>query len=189
MFLGASDDTFKAGPVTTVCQCALGGIAAGDVNKDGHLDLVIGAQPGRVYTLLGNGNGSFRAPIGSNTSSSGGPIALGDFNHDGRLDVATSDGFFVFQVLLGNGDGAFLAGDQYDLPGLNQFLAADVDGDGNLDLLAAVSSVSGPDMCSVGYVAVLGGNGDGTFQSSSTYGVGFDPLQIELSDFEWGWAP
>lgn len=182
VFLGASDDTFKAGPVTAVCQCGLLGIAAGDVNKDGRLDLVIGGQSSNVYTLLGNGNGTFRKPISTNTSASGGPIALGDFNHDGRLDAAVSDGFFVFQVLLGNGDGAFLAGALYDMPSLNQFFAADMDGDGNLDLVAAVSSVAAPDMCSVGYIAVVAGNGDGTFGNSVSYGVGFDPLQIELSD-------
>jgi hypothetical protein len=64
-----------------------------------------------VSVLLGNGDGSFRAPVSYPVGSSPGSVAVGDFNGDGHLDLVTANGFSGFgntvSVLLGNGDGTF----------------------------------------------------------------------------------
>jgi hypothetical protein len=126
----------------------------GDVNGDGRADLVINSTGGEDTTvaqlgvLLGNGDGTFRAPILESPGTTGGDgdVALGDFNNDGRLDVAVGgqaalpDGL---TVNLGNGDGTF--GTPFQSPlkfstgGENPFgvAAADLDGDGRIDLVAA----------------------------------------------------
>ena len=72
-------------------------VVAGDVNGDGHLDLV--TDNGQV--LLGNGDGTFR---NGPTADLGGAF-VGDFNGDGELDLV-SPGDPV-SILLGNGDGTF----------------------------------------------------------------------------------
>jgi len=77
-------------------------------------------------------------------------------------------------VLLGNGDGTFQPAEKYDSGGLsaNSVAIADVNGDGKLDLLVAApywwcNSSGG---CSAnGAVAVLPGNGNGTFQAPVTF--------------------
>ena len=62
--------------------------------------------------LLGNGDGTFQAPIlGAAQPGGNGDVALGDFNNDGRLDAAVGgqaalpDGHL--SVFTGNGDGTF----------------------------------------------------------------------------------
>ena len=92
-------------------------------------------------------------------------IATADVNHDGKLDLVYVDGLNFSQrtvhVLLGRGDGTFSHGEDVNLPpGVGSALTiADVTNDGNLDLLLAGSNML------TAYVAVLVGNGDGTFQA------------------------
>ncbi|MFN0110618.1 MAG: putative Ig domain-containing protein [Blastocatellia bacterium] len=69
------------------------GIAAGDLNLDGILDLAVSNEGSANTTiLLGNGLGGF----GTQTTVSKGQlptsIALADINEDNKLDIATSDG-------------------------------------------------------------------------------------------------
>ena len=134
-------------------------IAVGDVNGDGRSDLVINLIGGedsvvsQLGVLLGNGDGTFRAPIlqSPDTSGGDGDVALGDFNNDGRLDAAVGgqaalpDGL---TVLTGNGDGTFGVPFQsplrFSTGGNDPFgvAAADLNGDGLVDLVAANSSSS-----------------------------------------------
>ena len=55
-----------------------------------------GDEPGSVAVLLGNGDGTFQAPITYSTSVYPGWTAVGDFNGDGHPDLA------VTQVLDGH---------------------------------------------------------------------------------------
>jgi hypothetical protein len=132
-------------------------IAVGDMNGDGRADLVINSIGGedsvvsQLGVLLGNGNGTFQAPILQSPETSGGDgdVALGDFNNDGRLGAAVGgqaalpDGL---TVLTGNGDGTF--GVPFQSPqrvstgGNDPFgvAAADLNGDGRVDLVAANTS-------------------------------------------------
>ena len=92
-------------------------------------------------------------------------IATADVNHDGKLDLVYVDGLNFSQrtvhILLGRGDGTFSHGEDINLPpGVGSVLTiADVTNDGNLDLLLAGSNML------TANIAVLVGNGDGTFQA------------------------
>ncbi len=128
----------------------------GDVNADGHPDLVsvgdhgspfIGTSQHGVMVWLGDGQGGFTLVMSGDFGYGG--VALGDVDGDGRMDVGfgvhhdySSDDFGdqLIEVALGDGtgtgwspwdDGLGTAGETYGMFGTD---FGDVDGDGDLDV-------------------------------------------------------
>ncbi|MGA9509722.1 MAG: FG-GAP-like repeat-containing protein [Candidatus Sulfotelmatobacter sp.] len=183
------DSIFDATPAYASGGIQASSSAMGDLNGDGLADLVVANQcasnascAGSVGVLLSNADGTFQAPmsystIGADTSS----VALADVNGDGHLDILVANQCVSpsgcsssgVAVLLGNGDGTFQPGVSFGVAGSNAYsiVAADVNGDGKVDLVVA-EQCSSNNNCNAGSVAVLLGNGDGTFQSSVDYNSG-----------------
>lgn len=204
VFLGNGNGTFQSYVPYAVVPTVPGalieslGIAAADFNRDGVVDLVVvNGNDNSMTVFLGNGNGTFGAgittPICTNCSSDTPngeypvAVAVGDFNRDGIPDIATANDFDgTCTILLGNGSGGFTLQSQSpffvgDNP--TDILAFDTNGDGYVDLVFSNSTDN--------QVAVILGNGNGTFQWSTpqTFDVGFIPAGMVVGDFNGDLIP
>lgn len=169
-------------------------LAVGDINGDGKADIMVtnfngagntwDATHGAYTVLLGNGDGTFQAAQTTYLSQGTSYLAIGDVNGDGKPDLIISsccetnnDGQVA--VLLGNGDGTFRSPVTYDsgagAGGVGGSVALlDLSGNGKLDIVTVNWG---------GSVAVLMGNGDGTFQPAVTYPVGYNAEGLGVGDF------
>ena len=163
-------------------------MATADVIADGWLDLVLRDPFGGCLTVMqGKGDGTFPIQHAIGCLPSFGPyiasFALGDFNHDGKIDVAEiacdlpNAGFpgdyanCNLYVFLGDGAGNStlvqtiqLSGPSYDIQ------SADLNGDGNLDLVYVRSNYDSTTNTYSGVGTIRWGRGDGTFAvSNATY--------------------
>jgi hypothetical protein len=108
-----------------------------------------------------------------------------DLNGDGNLD-SVSVGSSGIQVDLLAADGSVLSSNQYAVgfstgdPLNTNIVAADFNGDGNLDLAA---SNGGNAWTDPGGIAILLGNGDGTFSAPRLFPAGLNPVSIAAADF------
>jgi hypothetical protein len=85
-------------------RCCIPSVTVGDFNGDGVPDLATAwAYYDDVSVLLGNGDGSFRAPLIFGAGSGLTSIAASDFNEDGKLDlVLTNQRSNGVSVLINN---------------------------------------------------------------------------------------
>ncbi|MBZ5656603.1 MAG: Ig-like domain repeat protein [Acidobacteriia bacterium] len=195
VLLGNGDGTFQAPVSYSSGAYQAYSVVIGDLNGDGKPDLVAANQCQNnafycsytpVTVLLGNGDGTFQAPVSYSAGGIGtASVAIGDVNGDGHLDLVTANcgngsnkcENGTVGVLLGSGDGTFLAPVSYSSGGAKAFSVAigDVNGDGHLDLV-----VANTDSNSIG---VLLGNGDGTFQPAVTFDSGgFGDFSVAMAD-------
>jgi hypothetical protein len=86
------------------------GVATGDFNKDGKLDLAVTlSSTNQVAVMLGNGLGGFGAPTKLAAGQSPGRVVVADLNKDGKTDLVIVNPGTGVSVMFGNGAGGFSA--------------------------------------------------------------------------------
>jgi hypothetical protein len=177
IWLGKGDGTFSLASSPSVGNNPIG-LAAGDLNGDGNVDLITAnSTDGTASVLLGKGDGTFASSATYAVGNQPTSLALTDLNGDGKLDVTVVNGADNnVQVLLGGGDGTFRAG-TYRVPtGPFSITSGDFNRDGIPDLAVLNGD---------GTVTVLLGDGHGGFKALSPFVActSFPPLQIMAADF------
>ncbi len=158
---------------------AYSGIAAGDINGDGKIDLVVPVTFASQLALLENkGNGTFKPFTTVTLPVSPNAVITGDFNNDHKTDIAVMNfgGSGTISILINSGSGTFPTNTQYNIGGSGYGIATgDFNNDGNLDIVATNETSN--------TVSVLLGNGSGAFPSFVTYPTGSFPRGVSVGDF------
>jgi hypothetical protein len=172
--IGKGDGTFQ-NPVAYSAKNAYW-MASGDFNGDGRPDLVVTAGVDGVGVLLGNADGTFLPAIYSTSGGAPTFVAVGDFNGDHLLDVVTVQTPNL-AILLGKGDGTFETPIILTPPIVPFELAVDLfDGDDHVDLAVCGQLAFGKN------IAILLGNGDGSFREGDVYPVGEADAAVSAAD-------
>jgi hypothetical protein len=157
-------------------------IAVGELNGVGKPDIAYCDDASTMTVRLGNGDGSFGAPVlHGDIGFSGGSLAMGDVNGDGTLDVIVAAAS-IARVFRNHGDATF------DPPSLHavgayvdDIVAKDMNQDGKTDLV--VDAQHG------GRVEVLVNPGDGAFAGPDIYPMTSRPRAVAAGDIDLDGKP
>ena len=152
-------------------------IAIGDVNGNGHLDVVTGnnRRSNAISVLPNRGDGLFTERTVYNGAGTPTSIQLADIDGDGDLDLGALGG--GFELFLNDGDGSY---ESFSMPtgayGSATLTAAELTGDGYPDL---VVTNGGRDS-----LTILENDPDQTFSIHRELVVGSRPFNAAAADFD-----
>jgi hypothetical protein len=163
------------------------GVAIGDLNGDGHLDIVVADSGLSVLFQNAGVPGTFFPPMSLGVRCSS--VGIGDLNADGRADlVATSPDAGNVSILLQSsiGSGNFLP-PQTVAAGLQPFdvAIADLNADGLLDLaIANLGTGVASDNAPSGSLSVLLNNSavPGSFVAATNYATDWNSHSVSVGD-------
>ncbi|MHC4717000.1 MAG: FG-GAP repeat domain-containing protein, partial [Planctomycetota bacterium] len=194
VLLGNGDGSLQA-PLSYPAGVGGWSLAVADLDGDAVPDAVTATLEGELSVLLGNGDGSFRPAVSYPAGFFPESLAVADLDADGVPDLIIANAIVVapagvpmlasayVRVLLGNGDGSFPAA--VELPtgeeAPTRVVVADLDADAVPDLVSAHPGISTPFIVT-GYVSVLLGDGERSFQTAVSYPAGASPNWVSAAD-------
>jgi hypothetical protein len=161
-------------------------VAAVDLDEDGLLDLAVaGHSLDMVFVLLGQGDGTFEAPLNYSVGARPHSIAFADLDVDGNVDLVTAnENSNNVSVLFGNGNGTFRAHLTFGVGSVPKTVTVgDLNADGRLDIVTANSAGNYPNGSTPTNVSVLLNDGSGGFLPAAHYPTGLTPFGLALGDF------
>jgi uncharacterized protein (TIGR03437 family) len=183
---GQTNGSFAAGPSLLTTSRAEKVLIV-DVDGDGRLDVVsIHSASNSVDIHYSSPGGTFAAAARLSTPGTPVAAAIGDLNGDGRIDAAaiyTSATTATLQVYLRNADGSLRLPPPVPLGvSATSLVMGDFTGDGKMDLAYAGLLENSPNF--LYRVAVLPGNGDGTYGNRILTNSGDFPVDLVTADFD-----
>lgn len=159
------------------------GLASGDFDNDGDIDLMASTANGDVLLFDNNGNAAFTYTKTVADAGDGAyGLAAADLDDDNDVDLLV--GNVAGQVFLyrNDGTGAFSGGKIATVgPVAAGIACADFDGDGSVDFIVGEFS---------GYVRLFKNNGDGTFTYKGVIAdVGYCAFGLASADFDADFDP
>lgn len=205
LYRNRGDGTFEARTAAAGFTAATltNGVASGDIDNDGDLDLYITGSAGSLqnYLYLNDGDGFFTdvsstrvAALANGAPRNGQGVSFGDFNADGYLDLAVADWnneqaasqARLFQNVGASNPGHFV--DVTQAAGLDVYRKekswrfspqwADLDRDGHLDLAIASDFETSQ---------LFWNNGDGTFTDGTLpagVGTDYNGMGTTIADYD-----
>ena len=175
-------------------------LAVGDLDSDGDLDCVVanygsttgGYSSNLVTVALNAGNATFTLAPAVSVGISPLDVALGDLDGDGDLDMAVANSNYAtyssisFSINTGNGTFRTNSAQTLGLPSTtNAVTLGDLDGDGDLDVAAAITGYfTGAGSFYERTVYTARNAGNGRFVAGQTVYVGQQPFALTLADLD-----
>jgi hypothetical protein len=150
IFLGVGDGTFSNPKTFSMnFSCNPQGIATGDFNSDGRMDVVATCDGSNNLGIFLGGNDSTLSdmviyPIITDYKSEYAVVA--DFNNDNYSDIAVTNAFGCISIFQGYGNGSFSnegCESTGGSSGPRRLAAVDLDKDGNMDIVTGLTGTDG----------------------------------------------
>ena len=158
-----------------MCSSDLTGVAWGDYDGDGDLDLYMTVSGAANKLFRNDGGGAFSdvtaAPL--NDAGDGQGVAWGDYDNDGDLDLLVANGGVGAKLFRNDGGGSFSDVTSGPLVGAGNIMVApwgDYDRDGDID--AYLVSYGSPNV-------LVRNDGGGSFANATSY---------PMDDFQYGFG-
>ncbi|MFC2173831.1 FG-GAP repeat domain-containing protein, partial [Acidobacteriota bacterium] len=162
-------------------------VVLGDVNNDGHLDIVAGLWTGQNTIYLNNGNGDFDWPGSALNFGTGSDptwsLVLGDMDGDGDIDIVVGNAYYR----TAGAQNVVYLNDGNDPPGFSNTVnfgtgsdhtisvaLGDMDSDGDLDIITG-NQLYKKGWSEINFVYLNDGSVPPSFGESVNFGDGMDP--------------